>query len=499
MNWTGKYFTLEEMTASPTARRLGIDNTPTPDAVIALHNLVKEVLDPLREAWGAPIVVTSGYRCPKLNSCVGGVRMSQHCFDDKTEVLTESGWKKYTEISKDDNVYSYNVGKDSIELTPIDSIIIREHSGKMMHIKSTCIDLMVTDKHRMLVRYARHKYKRKGVNNITPEGQAYFDSLKTDNDKYHFELAEDVFGKRRIYKCASVYDGEDSTDLDLLKFCMAFVCDGFWSRKDKSIAMGFRFKKERKITYLQKLANALGWTYAMHVDKYGISNFYFKSKYAKIVFDIVGKGKILPNYLVGLSVYDKKSLLECYTEFDGHVDERDDNQRTSICTVIKRNADVLQAMAVTSGIKCSVRMKDAHEYEIRGKKGIGQPSYILATCQKDETQANEERYEWVDYDGIVWCVNNRNTTLITRRNGDVSIQGNCLGQAADIRTLSDRPSDNRKLRDLLIEIALPFDQLIDEFGCDWLHVSYREGRNRKERITAYRKNKKTLYEPGFKK
>lgn len=153
MNWTGKYFTLEEMTASPTARRLGIDNTPTPDAVIALHNLVKEVLDPLREAWGAPIVVTSGYRCPKLNSCVGGVRMSQHC----------------------------------------------------------------------------------------------------------------------------------------------------------------------------------------------------------------------------------------------------------------------------------------------------------------------------------------------------------LGQAADIRTLSDRPSDNRKLRDLLIEIALPFDQLIDEFGCDWLHVSYREGRNRKERITAYRKNKKTLYEPGFKK
>ena len=55
-----------------------------------------------------------------------------------------------------------------------------------------------------------------------------------------------------------------------------------------------------------------------------------------------------------------------------------------------------------------------------------------------------------------------------------------------------------KLRDLLIEIALPFDQLIDEFGCDWLHVSYREGRNRKERITAYRKNHRTLYVQGFK-
>ena len=60
--WKSKYFTLEEMTASATAKRMGISNKPTPDIVAALQRLVTNVLDPLREEWGAPIIVTSGYR-----------------------------------------------------------------------------------------------------------------------------------------------------------------------------------------------------------------------------------------------------------------------------------------------------------------------------------------------------------------------------------------------------------------------------------------------------
>ena len=43
-----------------------------------LERLVSRVLDPLREAWGSPIIVTSGYRCPELNARVGGVKTSYH-------------------------------------------------------------------------------------------------------------------------------------------------------------------------------------------------------------------------------------------------------------------------------------------------------------------------------------------------------------------------------------------------------------------------------------
>ena len=73
-----RYFTLQELTRSATARRLGIYNTPPASAVKALNELVDNVLDPLRKAWGGPIQVNSGYRCPALNKAVGGSPYSQH-------------------------------------------------------------------------------------------------------------------------------------------------------------------------------------------------------------------------------------------------------------------------------------------------------------------------------------------------------------------------------------------------------------------------------------
>lgn len=73
-----KYFTLEELCASPTAKKLGICNTPKKGHIVALERLVREVLDPVRETLGAPITVTSGYRTPALNVAVHGVKGSLH-------------------------------------------------------------------------------------------------------------------------------------------------------------------------------------------------------------------------------------------------------------------------------------------------------------------------------------------------------------------------------------------------------------------------------------
>ena len=73
-----KYFSISELTHSDTAVSLGIDNTPTPSAVPLMVELIDRVLDPIREHWGLPIRVTSGYRCPELNEEVGGVEESYH-------------------------------------------------------------------------------------------------------------------------------------------------------------------------------------------------------------------------------------------------------------------------------------------------------------------------------------------------------------------------------------------------------------------------------------
>lgn len=73
-----KYFTIKELTRSDTAIRKGIDNTAPKEAQENLTRLVDNVLDPLREAWGKPVVVTSGYRSAALNRAVGGSVTSDH-------------------------------------------------------------------------------------------------------------------------------------------------------------------------------------------------------------------------------------------------------------------------------------------------------------------------------------------------------------------------------------------------------------------------------------
>jgi hypothetical protein len=72
------HFTIEELYASDTAKRLGINNKPTIQKMINLVYLAAFVLEPLRVAMGRPINISSGFRCEQLNKAVGGVYNSQH-------------------------------------------------------------------------------------------------------------------------------------------------------------------------------------------------------------------------------------------------------------------------------------------------------------------------------------------------------------------------------------------------------------------------------------
>jgi hypothetical protein len=82
-----EHFSLAELVYSNKATELHIDNTPTPEAVVNLCNLMTEVLEPARCKLGAPIIITSGYRCPALNNVVGGVKTSQHMMGQAADLV----------------------------------------------------------------------------------------------------------------------------------------------------------------------------------------------------------------------------------------------------------------------------------------------------------------------------------------------------------------------------------------------------------------------------
>jgi putative chitinase len=77
MNLT-EHFTLEELTVSPTAKRLGLPNTPTNEHIANMKYVCQQILEPVRAHFGKPIQINSSYRSPAVNKAVGGSPTSQH-------------------------------------------------------------------------------------------------------------------------------------------------------------------------------------------------------------------------------------------------------------------------------------------------------------------------------------------------------------------------------------------------------------------------------------
>lgn len=88
------HFTIEELYASATAKKLGIDNKPSVQKMINLVYLCAYVLEPLRVAMNEPIKIGSGYRCERLNKAVGGVYNSQHLKGQAADLCIDGDLKK---------------------------------------------------------------------------------------------------------------------------------------------------------------------------------------------------------------------------------------------------------------------------------------------------------------------------------------------------------------------------------------------------------------------
>jgi len=73
-----KYVSLAEVTRSDTAKRKGIDNSPTDEHIENLKVVCEEVFDKVREYFGVPLFISSGYRSAALNKAIGGSKTSDH-------------------------------------------------------------------------------------------------------------------------------------------------------------------------------------------------------------------------------------------------------------------------------------------------------------------------------------------------------------------------------------------------------------------------------------
>ena len=74
-----KHISYKEGVYSNTATRRGIENTPNDEQLDNMVTIAEEIFEPLRSYVGGPIKINSFFRCPELNTAIGGSRTSQHC------------------------------------------------------------------------------------------------------------------------------------------------------------------------------------------------------------------------------------------------------------------------------------------------------------------------------------------------------------------------------------------------------------------------------------
>lgn len=86
-----KFFSLSELYKSETAAKIGLTNVPDDSVKKNLIALVENVLDPLREAYGKPIYISSGYRSETVNALVGGSKTSHHMKGQAADIYTKEG------------------------------------------------------------------------------------------------------------------------------------------------------------------------------------------------------------------------------------------------------------------------------------------------------------------------------------------------------------------------------------------------------------------------
>lgn len=112
-----KHFTITELTRTNT----GLQNLPGATEQANLRKLVDNVLDPLREIYGKPIKINSGYRSPMVNARVNGAKNSDHVKGMAADI---------TGGSKSENKILFDIIRENFSFRQL----INEHDFSWVHV-----------------------------------------------------------------------------------------------------------------------------------------------------------------------------------------------------------------------------------------------------------------------------------------------------------------------------------------------------------------------------
>lgn len=351
------------------------------------------------------------------------------CYDKDTEVLTENGWKKYEDVSKnyDEKIATYNINSDCLEYQMPQKYQQYDFNGELYNFISRNTDTMVTPNHDMLAQKYNQEIKQ----------SEQWIKIKAENIKtykYHFKSFINWNGEipeKLPYK-ESQYLKHLTLD-EYLKFVGFYLSEGglkiykevingvHVSQSDNSPC----FKEIKEIFY--KVANSKHVT--EHIDgRRKFDNYQFainNSDFGREIGPIYGKNSIekkIPKWILNLPIEKLIIFLKALMDGDGNTRKSPNgHKRHKYTTVSKTLADQIQEIVFKIGFAPSISINKSIAKE---RNDVYIVYWSDLSKETNRTITPSRNIKKVAYAGKVWCFTVPNGYFITRRNGKIGIHGN---------------------------------------------------------------------------
>jgi len=354
------------------------------------------------------------------------------CYDKKTEVLTENGWKRFPEVNYSDKICTLNIKTDKIEFEMPQRISNYAYKGKMYRLKTKRVDLLVTPNHKLL-------YSPCDFRNRKP---------------YSLKEAERLFNKSKILKKDGIWIGEKPKYFTLpkvkmkhgsryysglrnkkenrlplkpwLKFFGFWLAEGWTTEgKDSDYNVCVCNNDKNLLNEMQQLLESLGYKAYQRGNLVRVRDFqlfHYLRQFGKC-YD-----KFIPSDIKSLSKELLEVLLQYYIKGDGHIYGRSGKGLSATTTSIRLRDD-LQEIALKIGISAYYKLgqkKGTPFSSVCTKKIYKQrnDSWVIYFIRRNKpvilpSTIKKHNYieRWIDYEGKVFCVTVPNHVIYIRRNG----------------------------------------------------------------------------------
>jgi anaerobic ribonucleoside-triphosphate reductase len=342
----------------------------------------------------------------------GNGGLSIGCYDNETEVLTNNGWRFFKDLDREDKICTLNPNTKEIEYQLPTTYFKSRYSGEMHRYNHESLDFLVTPNHNMAVISRKTKEFSLIQSKDLKSGFNLFrlGAKNKNKEKGNIIVGKSVFESYSFFEFLGFYLGDGS------------ICHDEQEAKKRAYEISFFLKKERKITYIERVLNDLGLEFRKDYIKSRDSfNIHVYNKDIWEYLRLLGKCKekrIPRDILLSYSSNELKGLFDGLINSDGTI-----KNGTWLYTSSEQLKNDFEELCILLGFQFHTFYREGEV--VIDDRIIESNCYEIKVLMKEREVYKLSKYkEITTYNGNIYCVEVPNHIIAVKRNGTVMWCGN---------------------------------------------------------------------------